>query len=201
MFIGEKLPIINISKEKKILFNKDIIRYLKNEKILYFKSSIISNINQYNLIHKSLLKVNPDLDINKIRFQLLDFSPCNIGKIDNLEKINNLLLIFESFKNNIICIYRQIINKTFINKFVLLLNYNELYYIVKQNKFNKNKNIFYKVEYPYEDFKENEINIIEIRNLLVICPFQYNDFEDIKKIDLVKKNLKQIEIFKFDYFN
>ena len=197
MLIGEKIPILNISKENENLFKKDIVEYLKNEKILYFKSAIITKINQYYLIHKSLLIVNPNLNINKIKFQfqLSHNSSYNTKIKDKLEKINNILIIFKTFKHNILSIYRQIKNETFINNFVLFLNDNEIYYTVEQKMINSNKNIFYKEEYQYD---EEDHTIKDIIGLINIGPFSYDEFKEKKNIDLDKENWKEIEIFNFD---
>ena len=153
ILIKEKL-----NKYKKIednLFKKDIKSYLEKEKILYFDSNIINTVNNYYLIHQSLLLINNNIDINKIKFNKLSklISADNKDKLNIYKSTKNLFIIFITENSKIFCIYLKNDNpKEKGNDFCLDLNDNEIYYhIKKDSKKNKNKN----------EIKRKEVGIVK----------------------------------------
>ena len=194
--IGERLNTHKSIKEN--IFKKDIETYIKNENILYFKSELINNINEYYLIQQSLLLVNNNFDKNKNKFVKIHYSLFDLKIINEYKKTPNLLLILLTFTGIKICLYNK--NSTNLQKggdFCLFLNDNEIYYHEKEDKnkkkneifretsnIDKDKNVklensmktfikyFFDVHFHYEFYEKKKINNennIEFMELFQIC--------------------------------
>ena len=164
LLIKEKL-----NKYKQIdenLFKKNIKPYLEKEKILYFDSNIINTVNYYYLIHQSLLLINNNVDINKIKFNKLSkiLSGDKKDKLNEYKSIKNLFIIFSTENSQIFCIYLKNKNpKEKGNDFCLNLNNNEIYYHIKEDSINnkKNKNEIKRTKVDIIKQYKNNVNLID----------------------------------------
>ena len=161
ILIGVKLNPYKKSEEN--LFEKDIDKILKKEKILHFKSEIIKNIDYFYLIQQSFLLLYHNIDINKIKFNLLyrnidinkiifnllyrniDFnyikhnllyhSYYNWERIYDFENTKNIFIVLITLKGNTLCLFSEnsIPNKKG-NDFCLFLDFNEVFYHNKKGE-------------------------------------------------------------------
>ena len=87
LLIKERLK--PFKKIKQNISDKELKTFLKNANIIYFDSKLIKTVNQFYLIHQSLLLIESKIDINKIKFKQLTFP--KIDKINNnRENLKNL---------------------------------------------------------------------------------------------------------------
>ena len=187
LLIKERLK--PFKKIEKNIFDKDLKIYLKNANIIYFDSKIIKTVNQFYLIHQSLLLIKSKIDINKIKFKQLSFP--KIDKINNnrenlikFKKTKNLLIIFETDSTEINCIFSKNNNPEKKEEdFCLFINKNEVHYHAKEkNKSNKkNQNEISREKHDIF-FKKNSRNIRRKINLMDVF------FEDDVEFDIYDYN-------------
>jgi len=195
LLIGEKLiPYKDI--EIKLIKGNEMHYFLSN-KIFYFKSKILLNVNDYYLIAQGLLKINKDININNTKFKLLVSLTDNFKKIYQLKAIQNLFIIFKTTFNNIICIY---LNNSIYDKkgndFCLFLNCHEIFYHCKiedekkliKNKIGISKNIT--ILEKYDKCDEKYYTDLKTIDLL----FDKLSDEDYSKANINKK-LEKIRYF------
>ena len=195
LLIGENLIPY---KDKEIeLIKGDVISYFSSKKIIYFKSKLLHNANEYYLITQCLLKINKDMNINNSKFKLLVSLTDNFKKIYELKAIQNLFIIFKITYNNIICIYLN--NSAYDKKgndFCLFLNCHTIFYHCKledEKKIIKNNigistNIRFLEKYDRCDEKYD----IDLKTIDLL--FDSISDEDYSKANMDKKACK-IEYF------
>ena len=194
LLIGEKLiPYEDIEIK---LIKGDEIRYFLNKKILYFKSELLHNVNEYYLITQCLLKINKDISIKNTKFNLLVSLTDNFKKIYQLKAIQNLFIMFKTTFNNIICIYLN--NSVYDKKgndFCLFLNCHEIFYHCKveeekkiiKNNIGVSKNIRFLEKYDSDEKYNIDLKTIDIL-------FDTISDEDYSKANINKK-LEKIRFF------
>ena len=125
LLVKEKLtPYEGINK---YAWEKDFKSILIKKNILYFDSNIITNVINYYLIHQSLLLINNNIDIQKIKFKPLVIEDYN--KLFVYKYTKNLFIIF----NNGCCLYTK--NNNYEMKgddFFLDLYEKEIYYHIRE---------------------------------------------------------------------
>jgi len=198
LLIGEKLIPYKDIKIKSL--KGDETYYFLNNKILYFKSELLHNVNDYYLITQCFLKINKDININNTNFNLLVSLTDDFKKIYQLKAIKNLFIMFKTTFNNIICIYLN--NSVYDKKgndFCLFLNCQEIFYhckIEEEKKLIKNnigisKNITFIEKFD----KCDEKFYIDLKAIDLL--FDTISNEDYSKANINKKleKIKYFEIY------
>ena len=202
LLIGEQLIPY---KDKEIeLIKGDKKSYFLSKKILYFKSNLLHNVNEYYLITQCLLKIHKDMNINNTKFKLLVRITDNFKKIYELKAIQNLFIIFKIKYNNIIFIYLN--NSAYDKKgndFCLFLNCHKIFYHCKledEKKIIKNKigisiNIRFLEKYDRSDEKYD----IDLKTIDLL--FDKISDEDYSKAKIDKKvcKIQYFEIYQIKF--
>ena len=133
-----KAKLASFTGNKKNQYNKDIKSILKEENIIYFDNDNIKDVNDYYLIHQSLLLVNNKLNIKKIKFNLLH----KIGDYNEIFEYkftkNLFILITEKYDRYKYCIFLKNENSDIKgDDFLLDLKRNEIYYHIKEGDIKK----------------------------------------------------------------
>ena len=203
LLVGKELETYKIKEEK--LFKNDIENYLKDEKILFFKSQLINSINHYQLINQSFVLINKNIE--KIKFKSLGYRSVYDDKKSFISMNNkNLFIILKTEKGNLICVYLENSEKNKKgNDFYLILNYKKIFYY-KNNK-KKDDNEFFQ-ELVDKEIKRKELNCFKIYNVndilesdieeeYIKCT-KYENYcgQEVQNDDLV---IEFIEIFKVSF--
>ena len=141
ILIKEKLIPFKDIKEN--IVQKDIKSLLLKNKILYFKSNIIKKAKDYCLIQQSLLLINNNIDIQRIKFNLLcKLNMKNRYVLNKYKSTKNLFIVFSAENSQLFCLFlKNVYPEKKRNDFCLHLNNNEIYYhIPKNDKREKSKN-------------------------------------------------------------
>ena len=165
--IEEELDEYDIYRNERNFSKKEKLEYIKNNKIIFFKTDIISYVNHFKMIEKSLSILNPNLNIDKLKFNLISNEP-NDNIIQQFKNLNNVLLIFTS--GNIRCIYKKNSKDTYLNTFILHINryYSYLYYTINKKNFvlssgYGNKEVFTtKYSEFFEEYNESHYKKVEL---------------------------------------
>ena len=193
--IGE---IITPFEDIEIKFIKgEKIHFFLNKKILYFKSELLHNVNQYYLITQSLLKINKDMNVNDTKFNLLVPLTDDFKKIYRLKAIQNLFILYQTTSENIICLYLK--NSEYNKKrndFCLFLNFNTLFYHSNLEDGKKMKNEIYKdISYLEKDDKCNEKYYSDLKMIdLLFDRISDNDYSKVN-IDRKFEHIRYFELY------
>jgi len=150
-------------KGNKNQYNKDIKSILKEENILYFDNDYIKDVNDYYLIHQSLLLVNNKLNIKKIKFNLLH-KIGDYNEIFEYKFTKNLFILIVTKYDDKYCLYLKNENSDLKgNDFLLDLKRNEIYYHIKEGDIKKqNENEISRKKCDiWRDEKRNKENLIK----------------------------------------
>ena len=132
-----KAKLASFTGNKKNQYNKDIKSILKEENILYFDNDYIKDVNDYYLIHQSLLLVNNKLNIKKIKFNLLH-KIGDYNEIFEYKFTKNLFILIVTKYDDKYCLYLKNENSDLKgNDFLLDLKRNEIYYHIKEGDIKK----------------------------------------------------------------
>ena len=193
--IGE---IITPFEDIEIKFIKgEKIHFFLNKKILYFKSELLHNVNQYYLITQSLLKINKDMNVNDTKFNLLVPLTDDFKKIYRLKAIQNLFILYQTTNENIICLYLK--NSEYNKKrddFCLFLNFNTIFYHSSLEDGKKMKNEIYKdISFLEKNDKCNEKYYSDLKMIdLLFDRISDNDYSKVN-IDRKFEHIRYFELY------
>ena len=182
LLIKEKIAPYKVVEIKKY----DISSYLDKNNIIYFYSEIIDKVNQYYLIHQSLLFIYPNLNKNGIYIKSLSEKGDSNIDIMEYKSTENLLILFTTNEDKIICLFAKNKNpEKKGNDFCLFLNKGEIHYHISlEDKTIRNKKILSK--------EKRNIDRLVNRNRHNLIDYF---FDESVNLDYKYKFEKKIEIY------